>query len=170
MTILFYFLFSLCLVVIKTTLIPGLPVFAKFYDLLIPIIVYLGFFRSLKEGIPLVLFFGVIMDSLCGGPAGLYPITYAWFYVAICSVARFLQASNWLLLAAAVACGVVFEIVVLLIYMVLLAPNASLPVDTMETIVLQIIWAVLTGPIILMIIDRAQKQIDMWRSKIFADW
>lgn len=170
MTILFYILVSLCLVVVKTTLIPSLPLLDKFYDLLIPIVVYLGFFRSAKEGVPLVLFFGFIMDSLCGGPVGLYVVTYAWLYAGIFFLARFLRAGNWLLVAVAVACGVVFETLVLLLYMVFLAPNASLPVDVVETIVLQIVWAFITGPMILMIIERSQKQIDLWRSKIFADW
>lgn len=170
MTILFYILVSLCLVVVKTTLVPSLPLLAKFYDLLIPIIVYLGYFRSAKEGVPLILFFGIIMDSLCGGPIGLYTITYIWMYVAVFFLARFLHAGNWLMVAATVACGVVFEILVLLAYLMLLAPNASLPVDALDTIVLQIVWALLTAPIILIIIDRAQKQIDQWRSKIFADW
>jgi len=70
MTILFYILVSMCLVLIKTTLIPELPLFDKFYDLLIPIIIYLGFFRNKREGIPICLFFGFIMDSLSGGPMG----------------------------------------------------------------------------------------------------
>ena len=56
MTILFYILVSLCLVLIKTTLIPALPLLNKFYDLLIPIIIYLSLFRSLREGIPIILF------------------------------------------------------------------------------------------------------------------
>jgi hypothetical protein len=68
MTILFHILASLCLVLMKTTLIPGVPMFDKFYDLLIPIIIYLGLFRSLSEGVPIIFFFGIIMDSLCGGP------------------------------------------------------------------------------------------------------
>ena len=69
MTILFYILVSLSLVLIKTTLIPAFSMFDKFYDLLIPIIIYLSLFRPLREGIPIVLFFGIIMDSLCAGPA-----------------------------------------------------------------------------------------------------
>ena len=36
MTILFYILVSLCLVTIKTTLIPALPLFEKFYDGKVP--------------------------------------------------------------------------------------------------------------------------------------
>ena len=56
MTIFFYILVSLCLVIMKTALIPTLPLFEKFYDPLIPIIIYFSLFRSMKEGIPIVLF------------------------------------------------------------------------------------------------------------------
>jgi cell shape-determining protein MreD len=169
MTILFYILVSLCLVLIKTTLIPGMPLFDKFYDLLLPIIIYLSFFRSKVEGVPIVLFFGVIMDSLCGGPMGLFLIIYIWLYVGMRWLAQFLHTGSVLLLALAVAIGVVFEISILLGYMALLAPRASIPVDAGETVALQIMWALITGPMIMMIIAWFQKQLDFWRSRIFAD-
>jgi cell shape-determining protein MreD len=169
MTILFYVLVSLCLVLIKTTLIPGMPLFDKFYDLLLPIIIYLSFFRSKVEGVPIVLFFGVIMDSLCGGPMGLFLIIYIWLYVGMRWLAQFLHTGSVMLLALAVAMGVVFEISILLGYMALLAPRASIPVDAGETVALQIMWALITGPMIMMIIAWFQKQLDFWRSRIFAD-
>lgn len=169
MTVLFYILVSLCLVLIKTTLIPELPLFEKFYDLLIPIIIYLSFFRRKLEGIPIVIFFGFIMDSLCGGPMGLYMAIYIWLYVGARWIAKLLHTGSFILLAVAVALGVIFEIAALLGYMAFLAPNASIPVDAGGTIALQIMWALLTGPLILVIISWAQKQIDVWRSKIFVD-
>lgn len=169
MTILFYILVSLCLVIIKTTLIPGLPLFEKFYDLLIPIIIYLSFFRPKREGLPIVIFFGFIMDSLCGGPMGLYLATYIWLYISMYWLAQFLHTRNLILLAVAVAIGVVFEIAVLLGYMAILAPGASVPEDAGKTVVLQILWALITGPLILVIISWAQKRLDAWRLKILAD-
>ncbi len=170
MTIFFYILVSLCLVLIKTTLIPAVPLFDKFYDLLIPIIIYLSLFRSMREGIPIILFFGIIMDSLCGGPAGLYLATYIWLYAGMRWLSQFLHTGNILLAAVAVAVGVVFECVVLLGYMVMLAPDAIIPTDTAKTVLLQIIWALTTGPVILIIIDWAQKQLDIYRARIFPDW
>ena len=170
MTIIFYILASLCLVVIKTTLIPAFPLFDKFYDLLIPIIIYLSLFRSMREGIPIILFFGIIMDSLCGGPAGLYLATYIWLYAGMRWISQFLHTGNMLLAAIAVAMGVLFECMVLLGYMVLLAPDAIIPSDATKTVFLQIIWALITGPIILIIIDWAQKQLDVYRARIFPDW
>jgi cell shape-determining protein MreD len=170
MTILFYILVSLGLVLIKTTLIPILPLFDKFYDLLIPIIIYLSLFRSMREGIPIILFFGIIMDSLCGGPAGLYLATYVWLYAGMRWLSQFLHTGNMVLAALAVAMGVVFECMVLLGYMVTLAPDAIIPTDAAKTVLLQTIWALTTGPVILIIIDWAQKQLDIWRARIFPDW
>jgi len=170
MTILFYILVSLCLVLIKTTLIPALPLFDKFYDLLIPIIIYLSLFRSIREGIPIILFFGIIMDSLCGGPPGLYLTTYIWLYACMRWLSQFLHTGNMVLAALAVAMGVVFECMVLLGYMVILASGAIIPTDAAKTVFLQTIWALTTGPVILIIIDRAQKQLDIWRVHIFPDW
>jgi cell shape-determining protein MreD len=169
MTILFYILVSLGLVIIKTTLIPGIPLFQKFYDLLIPIIIYLSFHRSLKEGLPIVLFFGLIMDSLCGGTLGLYLMIYTWLFLGMHWFSQFLHTGSILLLATAVVCGVVFEIAALLGYMAYLAPNASIPDDAAQITILQIGWALVTGPIILIIIARAQNKIDLWRHKLLVD-
>jgi len=170
MTILFYILTCLFLVISRTTLFPILPLFDKFYDLLIPIIIYLALFRKKREGIPIVLFFGFIVDSLCGGPMGLYLIIYIWLYIIVRWMAQFFRTGSLLVMALAVTTGVAFEIVFLLGYMALLAPGASIPEDAVKTILLQLIWALLTGPVIMAMIALAQKRIDTWRTRIYADW
>lgn len=170
MTILFYILACLFLVITRTTLIPILPQFEKFYDLLIPIIIYLAFFRKKREGIPIILFFGFIMDSLCGGPMGLYLIIYVWLYILVRWLSQYFRTGSLLVLALTVTAGVAFEIVFLLGYMALLAPGASIPEDAVKTVLLQLIWALLTGPAIMAMITLAQKRIDIWQIRISADW
>jgi cell shape-determining protein MreD len=170
MTIFFYILLSLCLVIMKTALIPTLPLFEKFYDPLIPIIIYLSLFRSMKEGIPIVLFFGLIMDSLCGGPVGLYLTTYIWLYAGMWWLSQFLHTGNFVLVALSVTVGVIFEGAVMLAYMVVLAPTAIIPEDMVRTVLTQIIWSMVTGPMILLIIVWAQKQVDLLRDHIFPDF
>ncbi|MCP4745934.1 MAG: hypothetical protein GY874_07295 [Desulfobacteraceae bacterium] len=169
MTISFYILISLSLVIIKTVLIPGITVFSKFYDLLIPIIVYLGFFRSTKEGLPIVVFSGLIMDSLSGGPVGLYFAAYLWLYLAGRWMSLFLHGGNIFLITIAVAIGVMFEILILLGYLVFLAPGASMPEDAIETITIQLLLAIITAPVILSVIGWAQKKLDRWRASIVKD-
>ena len=170
MTIFFYILTALLLVIIRTALIPILPVIDKFYDLLIPIIIYLGFFRPKREGIPVVLFSGYIMDSLCGGPLGLYLIIYIWIYIAVRWVGQFLSAGSFMMPVLAIISAVAFEVVFLLGYMALVASDAKVPADAGKTILMQLIWAMITGPIIMAMIAWAQKRLDSWRKKILADW
>ena len=169
MTIVFYILACLFLVITRTTLIPIFPLFEKFYDLLIPLVIYLALFRKKREGIPVVLFFGFIMDSLCGGPVGLYLIIYVWLYVMARWVAQFIRIGSLLVLALAVTAGVAFEIICLMGYMALLAPGASIPEDALKTVVLQLVWALTTGPVIMAMITMAQKRLDIWRVRIYAD-
>jgi hypothetical protein len=88
----------------------------------------------------------------------------------MCWLTRFLHTGNIVLVALAVAMGVAFECVVLLGYMVILAPSAIIPSDATRMVLLQIIWALITGPVILIIIDWAQKRLDVWRARIFPDW
>jgi cell shape-determining protein MreD len=170
MTILFYILVSLCLLVIKTSLTPGLLFFGKFYDLLIPIVIYLSLFRALREGIPIVLFFGLIMDSLCGAPMGLYIATYVWLYVAMRYLRQVLHAGNIVLFAVAVAGGVAFESVILLVYMLVLAHDTIVWADAANITTRHIAWALITGPILMVMISWAQKRIDILRKKIFPDF
>ena len=100
---------------------------------------------------------------------GLYLATYIWLYIGMRWAAQFLYTGSVFLLSLAVAIGVMFEILVLLSYMAFLAPSASIPVDTLGTVILQILWALITGPMILVIIGWAQKKLDLWRAKIFVD-
>jgi cell shape-determining protein MreD len=154
----------------KTALIPTLPLFEKFYDPLIPIIIYLSLFRSIKEGIPIVLFFGLNMDSLCGGPVGLYLTTYIWLYAAMRWISQSLHTGNFILLALSVTTGVILEGAVMLVYMAVLAPTAIIPEDMARTVLMQIVWSMVTGPVILLIIGWAQKQVDLLQDRMFPDF
>ena len=66
------------------------------------------------------------MDSLCGGPVGLYLTTYIWLYAGMWWLSQFLHTGNFVLLALSVTMGVIFEGAVMLAYMVVLAPTATL--------------------------------------------
>lgn len=169
MTILFHIFMIVGLVIVKTSLTPSLYLFKNLYDLLIPIVIYVSFFRAIWEAIPIVLFCGVVMDSLGGGPAGLYTITYLWLYAAGHWAGGFLYTSSIVVLAAAAAVGVIFESVVLLSYIALLSPITGMPLGATETVMTQIGWALVTGPIIITLIGRIQKRIDRWHVKMAAN-
>lgn len=169
MTILFHIFLVVGLVIVKTSLMPSFSFFKNLYDLLIPIVIYVSFFRSIWEAIPIVVFCGFVMDSLGGGPTGLYTITYLWLFAAGRWAGGFLYTNSVVVLAAAVALGVLFEVVVLLSYIALLSPITGLPLGTSRTVITQLCWALFTGPVIISIIMAFQKRIDRWRIKLAAN-
>ena len=54
----YFFNISVCLflVILQTTVMPNLPLLDSFYDLLIPVIVFLGLSRPVRESLPFVFF------------------------------------------------------------------------------------------------------------------
>ncbi len=160
MTYLFYCVVCLLMVLVKTTLVPGQVVFETFYDLLVPFIVYLGLNRRRREGIPLALFFGLIMDSLSGGTPGLYVSIYFWIFVAMRALSQYLHAGNWVFTSLAIGLAVAFELVVLLFYLAVANPDVGLPSDASRIAFIQIGWAMLTGPVLMYCIGAVQRRID----------
>ena len=71
----FFFYIAICLglVVCQTALIPRLPAMGNFFDLLLPLVVYLAAFRPLHESVPFVMFLGILMDNLSGGGVRALP-------------------------------------------------------------------------------------------------
>ncbi len=163
MTYVFYCVVCLLMVLVKTTLVPGQVVFETFYDLLIPFIVYLGLNRRRREGIPLALFFGLVMDSLSGGAPGLYVSIYFWIIMAMGGLSQYLHAGNWVFTSLAIGSAVAFEIVVLLFYVAAANPDMGIPSNASQIAFIQIAWAMLTGPLLMYFIGAVQRRIDAMR-------
>ncbi len=151
------------MVLVKTTIVPGQVVFDAFYDLLVPFIVYLGLNRPRREGIPLALFFGLLMDSLSGGTPGLYLSIYFWIYIVMRWLSQYLHAGNFLFTSLSVGSAVAFELFVLLFYLAAASPDMGIPADASRTALVQIGWAMLTGPLIMYFIGAVQRRIDAMR-------
>ena len=145
-----YIVICLGFVVIQTTLFPLVSWLGGFYDLLIPFVVYLGLFRPLKEGLPVVLFLGLAMDTLSGGAFGIYSTTYLWLYGTIAWLIGFLHFRNNLLMPFVVAVGVLLENIVFLGTVKLGNPDGDLPMGILRTVSEQLLWALFTGPLLLL--------------------
>ena len=64
MTYGFYFCVCFGFILLQTTIFPLLPPFGRFFDLIIPFVVYLGLKRPGKENLPIIIILGVIADNL----------------------------------------------------------------------------------------------------------
>ena len=167
----YFFNISACLflVILQTTIMPYLPLLDKFYDLLIPFIVYLSLFRPVRESLPFVLFLGFIMDNLSGGPFGLYLTTYFWLYVGVKGITMFIQVANRLLIITLiVAGGVLFENLILLGAFAILGLRQQFAGDTLEIVAVQVLWAIFTGSLFLLFFKNAQSWLGTGIKGIYA--
>jgi cell shape-determining protein MreD len=170
MTYIIYIIICLGVVVFQTTLSMSFSVLEGFYDLILLFIVYLGLFRSIRESLPFVICLGLIMDAISGGSFGLYLTSYFWLYVFIVWLIRFMPANNTLILPAIVVFGVVFENTIFLGTMALLDANARLPASSLQTVLVQVIWAVVTGPVLIYVFHRLNVRWEKWLKKFQPEY
>ena len=160
---------SLFLVILQTTIMPYLPLLDKFYDLLIPFIVYLSVSRPVRESLPFIIFLGFIMDNLSGGPFGLYLTTYFWLYIGVKGITAFIQVGNRLIIITLiVASGVLFENLILLGAFSILGSRQQFAGDAVEIIAVQVLWAFLTGSLFLLFFKKAQTRLGTTFKGIYA--
>ncbi len=159
----------LFLVILQTTIMPYLPLLDKFYDLLIPFIVYLGLCRPVRESLPFVLFLGFIMDNLSGGPLGLYLTTYFWLFAGVKGVTTFIQVgSRPVIITLIVAAGVLFENLILLGAFAVLGSRQQFAGNVAKIVTVQVLWAIFTGSLFLMFFRSAQSRISAGFKAIYA--
>ncbi len=163
MTYFFQIGIGVMIVICQTAVFQQVGLFSSCYDLLIVQIIYLGLYCLLLEGIIIIALFGVAMDSLTGGPYGLYLIAYFWIFAGIRWALTYLRLSNTLMLPIVFAFAVVLENLVQLAGLISFGPSAS-TVSTayFGNIIRQLIWAVLTGPLALVFLRRAYRHLVKW--------
>lgn len=139
----------ICLVIVQTVIITALPFFDFFYDLLIPFVIYLGLFRSLREGLPVVLLCGFLIDGLSGAGFGLYFTTYIWLYLLCRWVINFFHSENSFISLFAVVSGVILQNIMFLGIFFILEPGGYTYRYILRFLHVQIIFALITGPLFL---------------------
>jgi len=167
----YFFNISACLflVIMQTTVLPYLPLMDKFYDLLIPFIIYLSLSRPVRESLPFVLFLGFIMDNLSGGPFGLYLTTYFWLYVGVKGVMTFIQVGNrFFIITLIVAGGVLFENFILLGAFAILGSRQQFAGNALGIIAVQVLWAITTGSLFLLFFRNAQSRLGVGFKRVYA--
>ena len=162
MSYLLYIILCLVLILIQTTLIHTLPLFNGFYDILAVIVIFLGLYRNWRESIPVILFIGFTMDNLYNGPFGLYLTVYLWLYACIrwCSV--YFNVRSILFLAQIVPAGVLFENIIFLGSFAMFNADSFQYSDIYGVVAEQMIWAMITGPAILIFLNFLHSIWNRW--------
>jgi cell shape-determining protein MreD len=159
----------LLLVILQTTVMPDLSLLDRFYDLLIPFIVYLGLSRPLREGLLFVCFLGFIMDNLSGSPFGLYLTSYFWLFSCVKLITQLLQVGKRLfVITFIVAAGVLMENLFFLGSFAIFTPEQEFAGDAFTIIAGQVLWALLTGAALLMLFRNTHNWLDTGFRAVWA--
>ena len=145
----FYAVVIICLVITQTVIMAALPFFDSCYDILIPFIIYLGLFRSLREGLPVVLLCGFLLDGLSGAAFGLYTTTYIWLYICCRWIIGFFHAENSFILLFAVVSGVILQNLIFLGIFFILESGGRMHSYILNSFQAQVLYAFITGPFFL---------------------
>ena len=164
----FYIAVSLSLIMCQTIIRPAIPALDGIYDLLNPFIIYFCLFRPVRETAPAVFLLGFVMDNLSGGPFGLYMTTYIWLFICIQWMVKYLRVKNTLLLPPVIVASVLMENLIFLGTLTLLTPGRGYPEGAMRTIAEQLVWAVITGPLILLVMDSGRRSWGRWAAARFG--
>ena len=154
-----YLMLGLSAIVAQTTIL-ALPLFhGLFYDLLIPLVVFLGLRLRDGRGLLVVAILGMIMDLLSGGIFGLYFSVYLWIFLLVKSVSRYFNIDDKVFQSILIAACVLAEHIV---FCVFLAPpwqdSQILAAQTMP-ILLQVTLAAVTGPSVYAVLEGIEPRI-----------
>ncbi len=149
---------SLVLVVCRTTLLPSTPATENFFDLFLAFMVYLAVFRPLHESIPLLLFAGILMDTLSGGPFGLYLTSYVWMFIALRLAALVIRVDAPILLVILMVAGVLLQNLVFVATMTAFELTRLGPGDMVNRFTEQVGWVLLTGPFLAVLMRSVERR------------
>ena len=162
MTYLLYTVVLLLVVVFQTTLSMHFAIFGGMYDLFLLFVVYLGFYRTVREGFPFVILFGLAMDALSGGPFGLYLTSYFWLYICILGLTLVMRVGNNMILPLVVVGSVLFQNIIFFGTMTFFVPEAKIPAFLYRNVLAQLLWSVITGPVLILLFRRAHLALEKW--------
>ena len=163
----FYLGVCLILILLQTTILPFIPLLESIYDLLIPFVIYLGLYRPIREGLILVFILGFLMDNLSGSPFGLYLTTYCWLFIGVKWITTLFQVGNRVLISVVVAAGVLIANIIFIASFAI-QPDMRLPEKAIQTTFIQFLWALVTGPMMLMVFRHSQNRLGDLTTGLFT--
>jgi len=150
------------LIILKTSVLTNIALFNNFYDILLPVVLYLGLFRPFSQGLPLIFFYGFCMDSITGGPFGFYVLVYFLLFIAMRWTIQFVHVRSFLLKPFIVFVGVLIENLIFFVLLVLFHRNQMVSGAFLHSASIQLLWAAITGPFLLIVIDSIQSRFSNW--------
>lgn len=167
---LFYLGLCLFLIILQTAIAPYFSIFKQFYDLLLLVVLYLSLYRPARESLPIIFLLGLVMDNLSGSSFGLFITVYFWIFIIVSWGMKFLHVGNRILILIVVAAGVLIENFIFLGSIAILGKGSPLPKEVLDNVGTQTLWAIVTGPVLLVLIRYLHKRFEEWLNELIEVW
>ncbi len=135
------------LVIFQTAVKPQVLLFAGLYDVLTAYVIYLGLYHRVREILPIILICGMTMDTISGGPMGMFLTTYIWIFLLTRWMTRLIHRDNLVLRFFIVSFGVLIQTGVYIGTTLLLGKSTLFAAPTLDVALTQTLWALGTGAI-----------------------
>ncbi|MCP4114056.1 MAG: hypothetical protein GY737_01395 [Desulfobacteraceae bacterium] len=157
----FYFCLSLVLIVVQTSILPGFSVFSQSFDLLFVIVLSLSLrFSHPGTGVAVFLL-GCVMDSVSGGPFGLYISAYVWIYILVRSLKSLVHLENIVFLVCMSAVAVVVENAFLVFTFVVGKGVDAVSSRDLVLMVKQMMLALVVVPLMVLVVDQLERGVTL---------
>lgn len=163
-----YVFFFICALIIAMFETVGLNPFVSslIYDLQIPLIIAVSVLGRAYLSLIVIVLVAIVMDTLSGGPFGIYLTTYVWLFFPVKALSLLVSTRSYLAVSLLAVVGVLFENFVFMFVQLLTTgavPNFHNLVLPM--VIVQAILAAITAPLIYFVLERGHALILMLEGK-----
>lgn len=152
MTYIFFFICALIIAMFQTI---GLNPFVSslIYDLQIPLIIAVSVLGRAYLALIVIVLVAVVMDTLSGGPFGIYFTTYVWMFFPVKALSLVVSTRSYLAVSLLSVVGVLFENLVFMFVQLLASgavPNFN---GIIFPVLVQCLLAAITAPLIYFVLE-----------------
>jgi cell shape-determining protein MreD len=163
-----YLIACLVLIIVQTTLLPDGQGWGPTYDLLIPMVVHAGLLRPWRESVPLICLVGFLTDSISGGPPGFHLTLYVWLFIGVRYLKLYLHVNNIFLVTLVVVAAVILENLARFGLLAVSHPLGGLATTASEAAFSEVLWALVTTPILLIGFNALLKKAKLFKTVLFS--
>lgn len=137
------------------------------FDLLLVIVLCLSLKFSHIRILAAVLLIGVAMDSVSGGPFGIYISAYVWIYVLIRSLKAFVHLENMVFVLCVGVVAVVIENLFFIAVLIMGKGLDAIYYNDLVTMATQAALSVIVVPLLVLVIDLFEQAVLFMAEKTF---
>lgn len=155
--VVFYLCLFLALFIVQTSTLRGFSIFSQGFDLVLVIVLSLSLKFSHIGTALAVFLLGCVMDSVSGGPFGLYISAYVWIFILVRSLKSLVHMENIVFLVCMSVVAVVVENAFLVFVLVMGGRVDVVYFKDLEIMAKQVAWGLVFVPLLLLAVDELER-------------